>query len=138
MTVSPPSFNPHGKPEIVNTDQGSQFTAGEFVQKVKDYERAASIQSAKALEDLLGRFLSDEGKVLDYFLTELKMPQSVVHMHGSAREALLYYFDVIIVKSPKNDLYGLKAVIGVVPRMLLAKIVTLMIRRLSLILNCRN
>jgi putative transposase len=30
------AFNRHGKPEIVNTDQGSQFTAQEFVQAVKD------------------------------------------------------------------------------------------------------
>ena len=31
------AFNRHGKPEIVNTDQGSQFTANEFVQTVKDH-----------------------------------------------------------------------------------------------------
>ena len=30
------AFNRHGKPEIVNTDQGSQFTAQAFVQTVKD------------------------------------------------------------------------------------------------------
>lgn len=30
------AFNRHGRPEIVNTDQGSQFTAHEFVQAVKD------------------------------------------------------------------------------------------------------
>jgi putative transposase len=29
-------FNHHGSPEIVNTDQGSQFTATEFVKAVKD------------------------------------------------------------------------------------------------------
>src|SRR5687768_9597093 len=30
------AFTRHGKPEIVNTDQGSQFTAQAFVQAVKD------------------------------------------------------------------------------------------------------
>jgi putative transposase len=30
------AFNLHGTPEIVNTDQGSQFAAAEFVQAVKD------------------------------------------------------------------------------------------------------
>ena len=30
------AFNRHGKPEIVNTDQGSQFTAHEFVQAVRN------------------------------------------------------------------------------------------------------
>ena len=30
------AFNHHGTPEIVNTDQGSQFTAEKFVQAVKD------------------------------------------------------------------------------------------------------
>ena len=30
------AFNCHGTPEIVNTDQGSQFTAEEFVRAVKD------------------------------------------------------------------------------------------------------
>ena len=31
------AFNRQGKPEIVYTDQGSQFTADEFVQTVKDH-----------------------------------------------------------------------------------------------------
>ena len=30
------AFHRHGKPEIINTDQGCQFTAYEFVQAVKD------------------------------------------------------------------------------------------------------
>jgi len=30
------AFNRHGSPEIVNTDQGSQFTAAEFVKAVED------------------------------------------------------------------------------------------------------
>lgn len=30
------AFNRHGRPEIVNTDQGSQFTAHAFVQAVKE------------------------------------------------------------------------------------------------------
>lgn len=31
------AFTQHGKPEIVTTDQGSQFAAYEFVQTVKDH-----------------------------------------------------------------------------------------------------
>ena len=30
------AFSRHGKPEIVNTDKGGQFTAHEFVQAVKE------------------------------------------------------------------------------------------------------
>jgi putative transposase len=30
------AFTHHGKPEMVNTDQGSQFTAQKFVQAVND------------------------------------------------------------------------------------------------------
>jgi putative transposase len=30
------AFGRHGRPEIVNTDQGSQFTAHEFLQAVKE------------------------------------------------------------------------------------------------------
>jgi len=30
------AFNRYGTPDIINTDQGSQFTAEEFVQAVKD------------------------------------------------------------------------------------------------------
>ena len=30
------ALNRHGTPEIVNTDQGSQFTSAEFVQEAED------------------------------------------------------------------------------------------------------
>lgn len=36
VAVLQEAFTRHGKPEIVNTDQGSQFTAQAFVQTVKD------------------------------------------------------------------------------------------------------
>ena len=45
------AFNRHGKPEIVNTDQGSQFTANEFVQTVKDHGCKISMDGRGAWRD---------------------------------------------------------------------------------------
>jgi hypothetical protein len=40
--------NRHGKPEIVNTDQGSQFTAHEFVQAVGGQGTGLQAQHGRA------------------------------------------------------------------------------------------
>jgi len=45
------AFNRHGTPEIVNTDQGSQFTAEEFVQAVKDRGCRLSMDSRGSWRD---------------------------------------------------------------------------------------
>ena len=45
------AFYHHGKPEIVNTDQGSQFTADEFVQAVKDQGCKISMDGRGAWRD---------------------------------------------------------------------------------------
>jgi len=45
------AFNRHGTPEIVNTDQGSQFTANEFVQAVKDQRCKLSMDGRGAWRD---------------------------------------------------------------------------------------
>jgi putative transposase len=45
------AFNRHGKPEIVNTDQSSQFTAHEFVQAVKEQGCKLSMDGRGAWKD---------------------------------------------------------------------------------------
>lgn len=45
------AFNRHGIPEIINTDQGSQFTAEEFVQAVKDKGCKLSMDGRGAWRD---------------------------------------------------------------------------------------
>ena len=45
------AFNRHGTPDIVNTDQGSQFTAHEFVQAVKDRGCKLSMDGRGAWRD---------------------------------------------------------------------------------------
>ena len=45
------AFDRHGTPEIVNTDQGSQFTAHEFVQAVKDRGCKLSMDGRGAWRD---------------------------------------------------------------------------------------
>ena len=45
------AFSRHGRPEIVNTDQGSQFTAHEFVQAVKNRGCKPSMDGRGAWRD---------------------------------------------------------------------------------------
>ena len=45
------AFSRHGRPEIVNTDQGSQFTAHEFVQAVKEQGCKPSMDGRGAWRD---------------------------------------------------------------------------------------
>ncbi len=45
------AFNRHGTPEIVNTDQGSQFTAAEFVKAVEDKGCRLSMDGRGAWRD---------------------------------------------------------------------------------------
>ncbi len=45
------AFTHHGRPEIVNTDQGSQFAAHEFVQAVKDHGCKLSMDGHGAWRD---------------------------------------------------------------------------------------
>lgn len=45
------AFNRHGTPEIVNTDQGSQFTAAEFVKSVEDRGCRVSMDGRGAWRD---------------------------------------------------------------------------------------
>lgn len=69
----------HGKPEIFNTDQGSQFTSGEFVTLIRDE---------------LGVALSMDGKgcwrdnvVIERFWRSLKYEEVYLHAYASGSEA---------------------------------------------------
>ncbi|KAB2891240.1 MAG: transposase family protein [Desulfobulbaceae bacterium] len=45
------AFTHHGRPEIINTDQGSQFTADEFVRTVKEQGCRLSLDGRGAWRD---------------------------------------------------------------------------------------
>ena len=51
VNVLQEAFARHGKPDIVNTDQGSQFTAPAFVQTVKDQGCHLSMDGRGAWRD---------------------------------------------------------------------------------------
>ncbi len=62
------AFNHHGTPEIVNTDQGSQFTAEEFVQAVKDRGCRMSMDGRGAWRDIFhGRLFNFQNKQMQHF-----------------------------------------------------------------------
>ncbi|MBT8360031.1 MAG: IS3 family transposase [Desulfobacterales bacterium] len=81
------AFSRHGKPEIVNTDQGSQFTAGEFVQKVKDHGCKLSMDGRGAWRDNI--FVERLWKTVKYERVYLYAYDSV----AEARSSIMQYLD---------------------------------------------
>jgi putative transposase len=72
------AFNRHGKPEIVNTDQGSQFTAHEFVQAVKDRGCKVSMDGRGAWRDNV---------IVERFWKSVKYERVYLHAYDSVTEA---------------------------------------------------
>jgi len=81
------AFNHHGTPEIVNTDQGSQFTAEEFVQAVKDQGCRISMDGRGAWRDNV--FVERLWKSVKYERVYLHAYDSV----KEARESILDYLN---------------------------------------------
>lgn len=81
------AFNRHGIPEIINTDQGSQFTADEFVRAVKDKGCRLSMDGRGAWRDNV--FVERLWKSVKYERVYLHAYDSV----SEARRSIMQYFD---------------------------------------------
>lgn len=81
------AFNRHGRPEIINTDQGSQFTAEEFVQAVRDRGCSLSMDGRGAWRDNV--FVERLWKSVKYEEVYLHAYDSV----NEARKAIMHYLD---------------------------------------------
>jgi putative transposase len=81
------AFTHHGRPEIINTDQGSQFTADEFVRAVKDQGCRLSMDGRGAWRDNV--FVERLWKTVKYERVYLHAYDSV----NEARSSIMQYFD---------------------------------------------
>ena len=92
------AFNRHGQPEIVNTDQGSQFTAHEFVQAVKDRGCHLSMDGRGAWRDNV--FVERLWKSVKYERVYLHAYDSVIE----ARQSIVQYMDWYNQSRPHSSL----------------------------------
>jgi putative transposase len=92
------AFNRHGQPEIVNTDQGSQFTAHEFVQAVKDRGCHLSMDGRGAWRDHV--FVERLWKSVKYERVYLHAYDSVIE----ARQSIVQYMDWYNQSRPHSSL----------------------------------
>lgn len=78
VAVLEEAFARHGTPEIINTDQGSQFTAEEFVQAVKDRGCRLSMDGRGAWRDNI---------FVERLWRTVKYEEVYLHAYDSVREA---------------------------------------------------
>ena len=83
------AFNRHGKPEIINTDQGSQFTAYEFVQTVKSGGCQLSMDGRGAWRDNI--FVERLWKTIKYERVYLYAYNTVSEARSSIMQYLAWY-----------------------------------------------
>lgn len=83
------AFNRYGKPEIINTDQGSQFTAYEFVQAVKSRGCQLSMDGRGAWRDNI--FVERLWKTIKYERVYLYAYDSVSEARSSIMQYLAWY-----------------------------------------------
>ncbi len=88
----------HGTPEIVNTDQGSQFTAQEFVHAVKDRGCHLSMDGRGAWRDHV--FVERLWKSVKYERVYLHAYDSVIE----ARQSIMQYMDWYNHSRPHSSL----------------------------------
>ena len=88
----------HGRPEIVNTDQGSQFTADEFVQVVKDSGCKLSMDGRGAWRDNV--IVERLWKSLKYERVYLYAYDSVIQ----AKTSIMQYMDWYNKSRPHSSL----------------------------------
>jgi len=81
------AFNRHGMPEIINTDQGSQFTAKEFAQAVEARGCRLSMDGCGAWRDNV--FVERLWKTVKYEEVYLHAYDTV----SEARESIMHYLD---------------------------------------------
>jgi len=92
------AFNRYGKPEIVNTDQGSQFTATEFVQAVKDQGCKLSMDGRGAWRDNV--FIERLWKSVKYERVYLYAYDTVTE----AKRSIMQYIDWYNRSRPHSNL----------------------------------
>jgi putative transposase len=93
------AFTHHGKPEIVNTDQGSQFTADEFVQLVKGNN------GCKISMD--GRGAWRDNVIVERLWKSLKYERVYLYAYDSvteARKSIMQYMDWYNKSRPHSSL----------------------------------
>ena len=79
----------HGAPEIVNTDQGSQFTGSEFIGKLKAHEIAISMDGKGAWRDNV--FIERFWKTLKYDEVYLRAYDTVSEARASIARYVSFY-----------------------------------------------
>jgi putative transposase len=79
----------HGVPEIVNTDQGSQFTGSEFIGKLKSREIAISMDGKGCWRDNV--FIERFWKTLKYEEVYLRAYDTVSEARASIARYLAFY-----------------------------------------------
>lgn len=79
----------HGKPEIVNTDQGSQFTSLEFIEKLKSSRIAISMDGKGAWRDNV--FIERFWKTLKYEEVYLRAYDTVSEARASIARYVGFY-----------------------------------------------
>jgi len=103
------AFNRHGTPEIVNTDQGSQFTAYEFVQTVKNHGCKLSMDGRGAWRDNI--FVERLWKTVKYERVYLYAYDSVTEARSSIMQYLDWYNQSRphsrLNKKTPNEAYGM-------------------------------
>jgi putative transposase len=92
------AFTRHGQPEIVNTDQGSQFTAQAFVHAVKDRGCHLSMDGRGAWRDNV--FVERLWKSVKYERVYVHAYDSVIE----ARQSILQYMDWYNQSRPHSSL----------------------------------
>ena len=92
------AFTRHGKPEIVNTDQGSQFSAQEFVHAVKEQECKFSMDGRGAWRDNV--FVERLWKSVKYERVYLHAYDSVTE----ARQSIMQYIGWYNQSRPHSSL----------------------------------
>ena len=88
----------HGVPQIVNTDQGSQFTASEFIGKLKSREIAISMDGRGCWRDNV--FIERFWKTLKYEEVYLRAYDTV----SEARESIARYLAFYNGRRPHSSL----------------------------------
>ena len=84
--VAEEAIEQHGKPEILNTDQGSQFTSGVFTELLKEKEIQISMDGkGRAIDNI---FIERLWRSVKYEHIYLRVPEDGVGLY----EGLNYYF----------------------------------------------
>lgn len=82
----------HGKPEIINSDQGSQFTSDEYVEYIKSlkYSKISMDGKGRAIDNV---FIERFWRTIKYDKRYLECPENGRELHRACREFIEYYND---------------------------------------------